>query len=177
MTPTTHNVWARALAVTAIAAAGVLLSGCSLLSTITGGNTGTGGTGTTDGTDGGDTGGDTDVFTIKVGDCLNDADAGETVETVPLVDCSEPHDSEIYESVIMDDGDWPGDDVVTAQGDKDCQAAFETFVNIDYGSSALDFTYYRPTQETWEGIADREILCEVYDPAGQVTGTLAGAAK
>ncbi len=80
--------WTRATALLAVGAATVALSGCSILNSLTGG-----GQATRDDSgqvvEGNDS---TDVFTLQVGDCLNDATASETVETIPTVPCSEPHD-------------------------------------------------------------------------------------
>lgn len=165
MTITAKTLWGRGLAVIAVGAASVILAGCSLL--------GGGGDGGTTPTGEGE---QTDVFSIKVGDCINDEGLSGAVDSVPVVDCAEPHDSEAYESVIMADGDFPGDEATTTQGDADCQAAFDTFVGVAYDESALDFTYLYPSEDTWAQ-GDREILCLVYDPAGESTGSLAGAAR
>lgn len=98
MTIVSSAPWTRALAIASIATAAVAVSGCSILEQFTGG-----GTATRDDTgevvEGND---NTDVFTLQVGDCLNDATASETVETIPTVPCAEPHDSEIYASIIID---------------------------------------------------------------------------
>ena len=59
------KLWARALTVTTIAAAGILLSGCSLLGQVTDIANGDGG----DNTDAGTT---DDVFSLVVGDCFNE---------------------------------------------------------------------------------------------------------
>lgn len=166
MTLTTDKAWKRALAALTIGAAGLALAGCSLLP---GGNPTDGETGTGDGES-------TDVFTIKVGDCLNDGSAEGEVSEVPVVDCAEPHDSEAYASIIMDDGEFPGDQAVEDQAIADCTTEFNSFVGIDYQASALDFAYYYPTEGSWAN-GDREILCLIVDPAGQVTGSLEGAAR
>jgi hypothetical protein len=115
MNTTDKKVWVRALTLATIAAAGIALSGCSLLGqvdNITGGD---------------DTTGDDDVFQIKVGECFNDeTPEGETVSEVEKIDCAEPHIWEAYESIIIEEGDgtYPGEDVVTAQSETDCKAAF-----------------------------------------------------
>lgn len=168
--PVTHATSApctRALAIVALSAAGLALSGCSLLPSFTGG-----GTATRDDSgevvEGND---DTDVFTLQVGDCLNDATAAETVETIPTVPCTEPHDSEIYASIIMTGDTFPGTDAVIAEADTACLDAFEGFVGVSYADSLYYYSYYFPTEGSWEG-GDREILCTIYDEAGQVTGSL-----
>jgi hypothetical protein len=169
MTITPTKSWSRALALLTVGAASIALAGCSLL-----------GGGITDGTPSGEetstTGETTDVFTIKVGDCLNDGGSTGEVSDVPVVDCAVPHDSEAYASIIMDDGEFPGEDAVTAQAETDCTTEFNTFVGLDYSTSSLDFAYYYPTEQSW-GQGDREILCLIVDPAGQTTGSLQGAAK
>lgn len=166
MSITSEKTWTRGLAIITVGLASLALAGCSLL----------GGGGTT--TDGGDTGTgtDTDVFTIKVGDCLNDGGVEGEVSTVPTVDCAEEHDSEAYASIIMDDGDFPGDQAVEDQAISDCTTEFNSFVGLDYQSSSLDFAYYYPTEESWAN-GDREILCLIVDPAGPTTGSLSGAAR
>lgn len=52
-----------------------------------------------------------------MGGCLNDGDVSGEVDTVPVVDCSDPHDSESYASIIMDEGDFPGADEVDTQSE------------------------------------------------------------
>jgi len=167
MTIKLDTLWGRGLAVIAVGAASIVLAGCSLL--------GGGGGDTTTDTPTGE-GESTDVFTIKVGDCLNDGGVDGEVSEVPTVDCAEPHDSEAYKSIIMEDGDYPGEDAVLSQADTDCNAAFTDFVGVTYDESVLTFAYYYPTEASWEQ-GDREILCLIYDEAGKTTGSLAGAAK
>jgi len=167
MNTTDTKVWVRALTIATIAAAGALLSGCSLLGqidNITGDD---------------DTTGDDDVFSIKVGECFNDdAAEGETVSEVAKVDCAEPHIWEAYESIIIEDGDgsYPGETVVTDKAQTDCKAAFAEYIGIDYDSSTLYLSYYYPTEQTWTEINDREILCIVTTTEDFTTKT-AGSVK
>ena len=117
-----------------------------------------------------------DVFTVKVGDCLNDHAGNGQVSTVPLIDCAEPHDSEAYASITMKDAAFPGADAVKTASDAGCEAQFNTFVGVNYAASRLSFSYYYPTTETWSQ-GDREILCLIFDPVGRTTGTLKAAAR
>ena len=171
MTTTTSSPrLARLIAVTTIAAAGLLLSGCSLLNQVT--NT------TQRDASGAPTAANTDadVFSIKVGDCLNDATASGTVTTAPIVPCSQPHDSEAYKSILMQDGDFPGEDAIKDQADQGCADAFPDFVGISYDDSNLKISYYFPTSDSWAN-GDREILCTIYDDGVKTTGTLKGAKR
>jgi hypothetical protein len=165
MTPSLR--WSRGLAALTLGAASLALAGCSLL----GGSNNTPTDASTD-----SSGDSADVFTIKVGDCLNDGAVEGEVSTVPIVDCSEPHDSEAFASIAMTDGEFPGDDAVKTQAESGCTAQFNTFVGADYSTSVLDYSYYYPTADSWAQ-GDREILCLVLDPAGQTTGSLKGAAR
>ena len=115
----------------------------------------------------------TDAFALQVGDCLDDATQTGEVQTVPTVPCDGPHDSEVYAAFELDDADYPGADAVIEQADSLCLPAFETFVGASYLESRYDFSYYYPTEQSW-AIGDREVLCVIYDPAGPVTGSLAG---
>ncbi|MEY9210941.1 septum formation family protein [Thermobifida halotolerans] len=165
----------RAAATTAIAAATLALSGCGLL--LPGGGDleealqdleqleNTSGTS------------EEDVFAIAVGDCFPPDNSGaEEVTTVEVVPCSEPHDSEAYAAGYMPDGPYPGDYEIQTFADDFCMTEFDSFVGLPYEESVLDFSYFSPTESSWEQ-GDREILCTIFDPDGEVTGTLAGAAR
>jgi hypothetical protein len=154
----------RALALFAVSVTAFALAGCNLI-----GNNGKGGADSSNGAS-------TDVFTISVGDCLNDSGLDDQVSEVPVVDCDQPHDSEAYASVTLPDGDFPGNESVQAQAVTQCTSEFAPFIGIDYDQSDLDFAYYYPTSDSWDQ-GDREVLCLVMDPAGQTTGSLAGAAR
>lgn len=148
-----------------LAAACLALAGCSLL-----------GIDSTPGPSAGSTGSSTDVFTLNVGDCINDADLEGKVSTVPNVDCAQPHDSEAFGGITIADGDFPGAAAVKTQSETGCSAQFATFVGIDYSASTLDYSYFYPTAESWAQ-GDREIVCLIADPGGKTTGSLKGAAR
>lgn len=171
MTGSTRNGWFRLLIVATIGAAGLALSGCSVIGNILAGDEGVvEGEGVA-----------TDAFQIKVGDCLNDATAGNEVSVVPLIACSEPHDSEVFSRALMQGGPYPGDDAVFDFADEACVSAFAGFAGIAYEDSTLYFSHYSPTAESWDA-GDREVLCIIYavdanDEPTKTTGSLAGAAR
>lgn len=160
----------------ALASAGIvaaLLTGCSIIQQVLGG-----GDATRDESgqviEGNDA---SDVFLMRVGDCINDQSLSGEVSNVPIVPCSELHDSEIYDELRLTGTDYPGDDAVGDQAWAYCEEAFAEFAGIAYADSVLDFYPFTPTQGSWEGANDRLVSCVIYDTAGQVTGTLAGAAR
>ncbi|MET0297340.1 MAG: septum formation family protein [Microbacterium sp.] len=162
---------ARMAAAGALVLATALLGGCSALDGILGGSV-TRDAQTQEVTEAGDA----DVFTLRVGDCFNDVDATEVTE-VPAVPCADAHDNEVYLSFDMPDGEWPGQEAIDAAAEAECTPAFSSFVGLDYDSSSLDWYAIYPVQGGWEDLGDREILCAVWDPAGMIEGTLAGAAR
>lgn len=167
------TIISRALAV---AAAGVLaasLSGCSVLEGVLGsGEKPVRDAETQEITEAGQA----DVFSIKVGDCLNEA-SGDTVSDVPVVPCAEPHDEEAYFEGTLEGEEFPGDEQVQIKADEICYGAFEPFAGISYEESELDYYPYTPTEIGWNEAGDRVVSCIIYDPAAQTTGSLAGAAR
>ncbi len=141
--------------VAAVAAAVLVLSGCSLLGVPA---------------DDGD-----DVFSIVVGDCLNDADVPDEVTTLPIVDCAEPHDSEVFARTEAAGDDFPGSDVLQGTLVEFCRGdAFTEFVGIPFAESRYGTRGYFPTSESWAN-GDRELLCTLVDESGaRLTGSLAG---
>lgn len=164
-TPTTRS---RALtAAGLVASAGLLLTGCSMLPGSAPERDETGQI--TESQD------NADVFAIEVGDCLNET-TGTVVSSVPVVPCGEPHDEEAFFAFNLTDADLPGDDAIAEQAEATCGPEFESFIGLAYDQSTLDWYYYSPTSSSWAD-GDREVLCIALDPAGQVTGSLAGAAR
>jgi hypothetical protein len=118
------------------------------------------------------------VLSLTIGDCVMDADTPLSADLteIPRVSCAEPHDSELYAIVSVDDGAYPGVDDLVSQGQTKCQALFADFVGIDFRSSMLDFHFYYPTPSSWVQ-GDRSIYCMVTDPGLTVVGTLQGAKR
>jgi hypothetical protein len=126
--------------------------------------------------------GESSVFTLKAGDCLNDAEQPSDASTVPVVDCDDPHDSEVYAVLQVDGDDFPGVDEVERQADDGCRAAFEDFVGIASGQSRYMFAALVPTRQSWIAGGDRSIVCRIalVDESGtieKVRGSLAGVAE
>jgi len=148
----------RAATSGALLLAAVALSGCSLLNTFVDAPPE----------------GEVDAFSIKVGDCLNDATISEEVTTIPFVECSEPHDSEIFARTDLTGDAFPGNESLETELATFCRGdVFTEFIGIPYADSKYDTSGYFPSDDSWAG-GDRELLCTVWDPNAQVTGTLAG---
>lgn len=119
-----------------------------------------------------DTGEDS-VFNMEVGDCLNEPE-GTEVSDIELVPCDQEHDYEVYDELELPEGDFPSD--VDTQADEFCTEAFTEFVGLTWEESALDISWFTPTEGSWSD-GDHLIQCIVLDPAGPTTGSLEGANK
>lgn len=119
---------------------------------------------------------DSDVFQLKVGDCLDLSSQGDSssVSSLPVTPCSEPHDSEIYAEYTFTDTSFPED--VDSRTQEFCLTEFPTFVGMDYESSELEITYLVPSESSWAD-GDRVSQCIVVDSVGGLTATMKGAAR
>lgn len=119
----------------------------------------------------------TSVLDLTVGDCLRSADLqGEQIENIATVSCDEPHDAEIFAATQLPEGDYPGEAGVRTASEDFCLPEFETFVGVSYLDSELEVYPLLPTEDGWNSLGDREILCIVVSPT-EVTGTVEGAAR
>jgi|SRR5690625_4657087 len=101
-----------------------------------------------------------DVPTAEVGACINSADLPDgEVDEINTVSCEEPHDLEVFHAFDLPEGDYPGETAVEEKAGEECIAAFEEYVGIDYYDSELWITTIHPTEETWNAVDDRELLC------------------
>lgn len=115
---------------------------------------------------------DVDWLKITTGDCVKESsEATEDDYYESLVPCTEPHAEEVYDQFVLGGEEYPGDDEVEELAIAGCISRFEEFVGQAYDDSPLDFSYFTPYEESWRG-GDRVVQCRIYDPQGDVTGTL-----
>lgn len=113
---------------------------------------------------------------MNPGDCFDDQYQGgeiaEEVETLPMVDCDEPHDNEAYAIFDLPDGAFPGDDALYVEGLDGCLPLFEGYVGSSYETSRLDLFPITPLAEGWAD-GDREVICALYDvDLNKLTGSM-----
>ena len=122
---------------------------------------------------------------VREGDCVDlpdvsdDADTGG-VASFELVACDVAHDAEVYELFDLTDADqFPGVAAVEAEAAEGCLDAFEPFIGVAYEESQFFFTFVPPSEGSWEGIGDREVICLVVPAPGepQLTMSLEGVAS
>ena len=115
---------------------------------------------------------------VRPGDCFDEPDgAGDSVSTVDVMPCRQPHDAEVYAIVPVASERLPADAALQELGDRACAARFRPYVGVPLRDSALDFTFFTPTQESWAA-GDRTIICVLGDPEGDpVEGSMRGARR
>ena len=112
---------------------------------------------------------------LGVGDCFDDpAVSGFSFEAdrqITVVDCGQPHDLEVYQTLVLDRYTTPED--MFYDSDAACIDEFEDFVGIDYYDSELIAYAYYPSRDSWDA-GTRTVTCAVTD-FRPTTGTLRGA--
>lgn len=119
------------------------------------------------------------VYDLEAGDCVNlPVDVEDAIEDLPVRDCAEPHDAEVYaiDDLTNDADDYPGMDAVANDTERTCAGdAFERYVGTDVASSRYGYYYLFPSEESWVQ-GDREYVCMVISIDGStLTGSVQGS--
>ena len=98
---------------------------------------------------------------LSVGDCFDPGTATE-VYTVPVVDCNELHEAELYGKVEIDalGAEFPGDDEIYQWVNSRCEDQFPDYVGEPYTESRYWIEVFWPTEDGWDD-GDRIGLCTV----------------
>ena len=123
------------------------------------------------------------VFSLKVGNCYNgphnlNPESAVDVTDVELVNCDEPHESEVYSIFELPDSTWPGYDYIENQAEMACISRFEAFVGVEYALSTLWIDYIYPSEKSWKKQDDRFVRCSVIEESYiKVSGSLRGSRR
>lgn len=118
------------------------------------------------------TGGDDLVFDLSVGQCFDENDDldDETQLFVDVHHCGTDHQYEVFGTVALADGPFPGDERAQQVGDEGCFDFFEPYVGAAWEDSELDYSMYWPSAEAWR-TGEHEIVCLLVEPAGHGSGS------
>jgi hypothetical protein len=122
---------------------------------------------------------DASVFELAVGDCYNSPSTSDEVQSVAVVPCDTPHDSEVFFLVdYPDDGTgFPGLEELNTFADDQCQGqAFTDYVGVVWAESRFFTSQLTPTEASWEQ-GDREVVCLLYDPTTQLNASVRGTGQ
>lgn len=121
------------------------------------------------------------VLRATVGDCFDESAMSTALESedtskVELVDCSEPHDFEVFHIEELAKGGFPGEVAVGEAARQACEGDdFKNFIGVEYLNSEIYSWSLVPQVADWEESNNREIVCYLGAPEGAVSGTLEGA--
>lgn len=110
-------------------------------------------------------------YELQVGDCILDAIDDPFPGGVTVVPCSDPHQQEVFAAFHLEGAEFPGEEEVRSEAEAGCRDEFHAFTGVEYDQSRFFLNFLYPTDVTWEG-GDREVVCMIYDEAGEKTGTL-----
>ncbi|MBV7700756.1 DUF4190 domain-containing protein [Streptomyces sp. TRM70350] len=119
---------------------------------------------------------DSVIVSLDEGECFNSPGGsleGETYD-VDVVPCSGRHDGEVFATVALPGGTFPGDDHVTKVADDQCYALESDYAMDSWAlPDDVDVYYLVPTRDSWS-LGDREITCIFgnTDAEGSLTGSL-----
>lgn len=127
-------------------------------------------------------------FDLQVGQCFNegswwDEERERRIELTAAIDCSQPHQKEIYfatEFPAPGGAPFPGDAAMAEWSTEVCYSAFEPFVGEAYEVSRYEITFIHPTEATFEHEVGRHrrVSCVVFDNNGEeLIGSARGSAS
>jgi len=99
------------------------------------------------------TGTSASIDTLAIGACYRLASEDRTADSigdVDVVDCTTPHDGQVYAQVPLDFTDFPGDAQLSSAADSACSA--QDAVVLDQGMRGIDTistTWYAPLEADW----------------------------
>jgi hypothetical protein len=112
------------------------------------------------------------VFDLEAGMCLREVADDTDVRHVPVVPCEEEHGAEVAATQRMPDAPWPGPAAVEAFAGDRCVRAIHR-VGVDAGLD-LRWTYFGPTESSWNMRHDRTISCVIVSNDRPLTGSVVG---
>lgn len=129
-------------------------------------------------------GGDVGASALQVGDCITSqtgsSDEEEEVDQIPVVPCAEPHTAEVYATFdLPGGGDYPGKAEVGRLSEAGCVGdRFTAYIGLSYTKSEIGLIAIYPTEDSWEGLDDREVVCMAAETDGRSTaGSVNGASR
>lgn len=113
--------------------------------------------------------GELSAFNIEEGDCVNDiADLTGTVSSVPVVPCDEEHGAEVFGVFDLPDGEFPAASI-SEDASTGCFEQYSEYYGVE-ATGTENVQILQPTQETWDQVDDREVVCILVGDAPTTDG-------
>ena len=101
------------------------------------------------------------VFDLEIGQCINVPTSGE-VSTAEVVECSEPHDAEVFalpQHPPAPTSPFPGTTEIGQFAKHGVPGGLRAVRRHRLPELRAVFSALQPTQETWDQADDREVAC------------------
>lgn len=115
------------------------------------------------------------VFELETGDCIEGDIGTGPLERLIRVDCSVPHEFEVYTEDVLDPSITEFDELaINTAAEAICRDALDAYIPADDDRN-IQFKWFQPTAESWvqEENPDRDITCLLFDADGPMTGRAA----
>lgn len=115
------------------------------------------------------------VFELETGDCIEGDIGSGPLERLVRVDCSVPHQFEVYTEDVLDASITEFDEeAINAAAEAICREALDAYIPADDDRN-IQFKWFQPTAESWAQAEnpDRAITCLLFDADGPMTGRAA----
>lgn len=112
-------------------------------------------------------------FAVEVGECYLEG------EPFRAVDCSAPHDGEVFATYEIPDtagGPYPGESAVIAVAQRECKRRFEGYVGVRLRFSELVVSYVYPLPGSWSA-RQRTISCLAQLETGKLRESVRGSGR
>jgi len=95
---------------------------------------------------------------LTPGQCTGISSTTIVYDTVDVLDCGNPHGSEVYNTFTFPAGEYPSTSQLNSVGDARCGAAFDSGV-----PGWLTYVWFSPTRDEWAA-GNRFVACFAIDP-------------
>jgi hypothetical protein len=88
-------------------------------------------------------------YVPAVGDCFDVRTADKAPPIYLKLDCSLPHQSEVFATIEVTGKDYPGQQILEAAAKKTCPTSWEAYVGKPYETSSYGIGYLLPDETGW----------------------------
>jgi hypothetical protein len=123
--------------------------------------------------------GKVDIFSLHVGDCIQNLPAAQatlTVTKVTVVPCTAPHNAQVFAQFSATDTAYPGGQALGVETGRGCQAREATSLDQSKLTKTMALRFIFPEADPWaNGL--RTLTCVAMDSTQDLTSSLLSAGR
>ena len=112
------------------------------------------------------------VFDMAVGECFEEPSSLEFSD-VEKIDCDEPHDNQVFALYDLAGSSLPSPETMI----EGCVDRFGSAIGTSYATTIYYASMFGPSEQSWDEIDDREVVCYVYIPGEKTVGSALGSGR